>query len=102
MHFAAGSLLMLVQFYQTHAAPSQTSAPTFATLSIQAQTARDAHQLEKAIELYKRALKLKPNWEDGLWSLGSIAYDLDRYSDCAKAFRQLSKLKPDGAPAWTM
>ena len=57
---------------------------------------------EKAVELYKQALKLKPDWEDGLWSLGSIAYDLDHYSDCASAFQKLSKLKPDGAPGWTM
>jgi tetratricopeptide (TPR) repeat protein len=80
----------------------QSAAPSFATLSQQAQAARDAHQLEKAAGLYKQALKLKPNWQDGLWSLGSIAYDLDRYSDCATAFQKLSKLKPDGAPGRTM
>ena len=93
---------MLVQFYQTHAATAQKSTPTFTTLSSQAQAARDAHQLEKAVELYKQALKLKPNWEDGLWSLGSIAYDLDDYSGCAGTFQKLSKMKPDGAPGWTM
>jgi tetratricopeptide (TPR) repeat protein len=71
-------------------------------LSRQAQSARDAHQLEKAVELYKQALKLKPNWEEGLWNLGSISYDLDRYTDCASAFGKLSEVKPDGAPGWTM
>jgi tetratricopeptide (TPR) repeat protein len=92
---------MFALLHQIHAAP-QNPTPSFAALSQQAQDARDAHQLEKAVELYQRALKLKPNWEDGLWSLGTIAYDLDRYSDCAKAFQQLSKLKPDDAPGWTM
>ena len=47
--------------------------------------ARDGKQLEQAITLYQRALKLKPDWDEGLWNLGSIAYDLDRYSECAPA-----------------
>jgi tetratricopeptide (TPR) repeat protein len=77
-------------------------AALLATLSRQADAARDAKQLERALTLYQRALKLKPDWDEGLWSLGSIAYDLDRYSDCAPAFRRLATLKPGSAPAWTM
>lgn len=77
-------------------------APTFQTLSQQAEAARDAHQMEKALTLYQRALKLRPTWEEGWWNLGSIAYDQDRYSECAPAFRRLAALKPESAPAWTM
>jgi tetratricopeptide (TPR) repeat protein len=102
MLVSARALLMFALLPQVHAVTPQDPTPSFATLSQQAQAARDAHQLEKAVALYKQALKLKPNWEDGLWSMGSIAYDLDRYSDCASAFQKLSKLKPDGAPGWTM
>ncbi len=101
MHFRALTLvaLSLLAIPQAHA---QGTPPSFPSLSRQAQSARDANQLEKAMELYKRALKLKPAWEEGLWSLGSIAYDLDRYPDCASAFRSLTKVKPDSAPGWTM
>ena len=82
---------------------SQTAAPpSFQTLAHQAELARDNKQLPQAIALYQRALKLKPDWDEGLWNLGSIAYDLDRYAECAPAFRKLAKLKPDNAPAWTM
>src|ERR1700688_4044755 len=81
---------------------AQTAAPNFQSLGRQAEQARDAKQLEKAVELYQRALKLKPDWDEGLWNLGSIAYDLDQYGKCAPAFRRLSDLKPDSAPAWTM
>jgi tetratricopeptide (TPR) repeat protein len=102
MHVSARASLMFALLHPTLAVAAQAPAPSFATLSQQAQAARDAHQLEKAAELYQQALKLKPDWEDGLWSLGSIAYDLDRYADCAVAFQTLSKLKPDGAPGWTM
>jgi len=54
------------------------------------------------LALYQRALKLKPDWDEGLWNLGSIAYDLDQYAQCAPAFRRLADLKPGSAPAWTM
>jgi tetratricopeptide (TPR) repeat protein len=80
----------------------QTAPPSFQTLSQQAEAARDAKQLDRALALYQRALKLKPDWDEGLWSMGNIAYDLDRYSECAPAFRRLAGLKPDSAPAWTM
>jgi len=81
---------------------SQTAPPSFESLSRQAEAARDARQLDKALALYQRALKLKPDWDEGLWNLGNIAYDLDRYSECAPAFRRLAGLKSDSAPAWTM
>jgi len=64
-------VLLVIAFAAGRASAAQApapSAPSFATLSTQAQTARDANQFEKAVDLYKRALKLKPNWEDGLWS----------------------------------
>lgn len=80
----------------------QTPQPSFLSLSKQADAARDAKQLDRALGLYQRALKLKPDWDEGLWNLGSIAYDLDRYDECAPAFRRLAQLKPDSAPAWTM
>jgi tetratricopeptide (TPR) repeat protein len=84
------------------AAFAQTAAPSFAELAKQAEAARDSHDSAAAIGLYQRALALNPKWEEGMWNLGSIAYDLDRYRDCADAFRKLTLLKPDGAPGWTM
>jgi len=80
----------------------QTASPTFQTLSRQAEAARDGKQLTKALALYQRALQVKPDWDEGLWNLGSIAYDLDQYNQCATAFRRLAELKPKSAPAWTM
>jgi tetratricopeptide (TPR) repeat protein len=76
--------------------------PTFAALSQQAQAARDAHQMEKAVDFYRKALKLKPDWDEGWWNVASISYDIDQFKDCARASTKLSELKPDGVPAWTM
>jgi tetratricopeptide (TPR) repeat protein len=80
----------------------QTASPSFQTLAQQAEAARNGSQMPQALALYRRALKLKPDWDEGLWNLGSIAYDLDQYAECAPAFRRLAAVKPDSAPAWTM
>ena len=83
-------------------ATCQTNPPTFQTLARQADAARDGKRLDKAAALYRQALKLKPDWDEGLWNLGSITYDLDRYQECAATFRKLAALKPESVPAWTM
>ena len=58
--------------------------------------------MDEATILYQKALKLKPGWEEGWWNVGSIAYDQDKFAECAPAFRKLAALKPDLAAAWTM
>src|SRR4051812_8591873 len=98
----AAAIVLLALAVSGIPAAGQGSAPSFQTLSQQAEAARNAGQMEKAIALYKQALKLRPEWDEGLWNLGSIAYDLDRYGECAPAFQRLAAVKPDSAPAWTM
>lgn len=98
----ASLIIVLILSSLSTRAPGQAPPPSFQTLAKQADAARDAKQLDKAVTLYRQTLKLNPAWDEGLWNLGSITYDLDRYADCAPAFRQLAKLKPDSAPAWTM
>jgi tetratricopeptide (TPR) repeat protein len=83
-------------------ATQSSNAPSFDTLSKQAAEALDAKRFEDALALYKRALKLKPDWEEGWWEAGSIAYDRDEYAECAPDFHRLAALKPDLVPAWTM
>ena len=102
MHRPGWAFWMFALLWGSGAVRAQNPGASFQALSQQAQAARDAHELDKALDLYKKALHLKPGWQDGLWSLGSIAYDLDRYRDCAEAFGKLTALKPDGAPGWTM
>jgi len=85
------------------ASPGQAqAAPSFDVLARQAAEARDADRLEQALRLYKTALKLKPDWEDGLWAAASIEYDQDKFKECSADFERLAALKPDHAPARTM
>ncbi len=77
-------------------------APVFERLSRQAAEARDGNRLDEAVASYKKALLLKPAWDEGWWNLGLIAYDRDDYPECALSFSRLVTLKPDLVPAWTM
>ncbi len=95
-------ILILASATNPRSADPLAPAQLFESLSHQAEEARDAKRLNEALALYKRALKLKPTWEDGWWNAGSIAYDLDKYAECASDFRRLAALKPTLAPAWTL
>jgi len=95
------AILVLATPPNGQSADRPSAAALFENLSHQAEEARDAKRLDEALNLYKKALKLKPDWEDGWWNAGSIAYDLDNYKECASDFRRLAALKPGLAPAWT-
>jgi tetratricopeptide (TPR) repeat protein len=85
--------------------PQQKQAPpppTFERLSKQAATAREHNELVKAIGLYEGALKLKPNWTEGWWYLGTLFYDQDHYPEGRDAFRRAAALDPKNAKAFAM
>jgi tetratricopeptide (TPR) repeat protein len=70
--------------------PAPTAEPAgFAAIAKQADAAREARDLEKAVALYKRGLAMKPDWLEGLFGLGTASYDLERYAEADDAFRRL-------------
>lgn len=78
------------------------AASEFATLSAQADRARDANRLDDAVLLYRRALALQPNWREGWWSLGTVEYDRSAYRDAGKAFARVIALDPNAGTAKVM
>lgn len=48
-----------------------------------------------AIETYKKALRIKPDYLDVYVSLGLVYYNLGRYSDAIDAYGHALKIKPD-------
>jgi len=96
------ALLTMATSACAQSANQASHASRFENLAHQAEVARDAKRLDEALTLYKRALELKPGWEDGWGKAGSIAYELEKYSECASDFRRLTVLKPDFIPAWTL
>jgi predicted Zn-dependent protease len=74
----------------------------FSSLATKAAVARDANYLEDAATLYGKALALDPGWKEGWWSLGTIEYDRNSYSQAAQAFRKLAALDAKSGSARVM
>jgi tetratricopeptide (TPR) repeat protein len=75
-------------------------ASTFEELASQATAAREANKTSQAIELYQKALHLKPAWKEGWWFLGTLSYDGDQYETGARAFGEFVKLEDKAAAGW--
>jgi tetratricopeptide (TPR) repeat protein len=79
--------------------PLQASA-SFDALARQAAEAREAGRLDEALALYRRAVARKPEWDEGLWHIGSVLYELNRPADARDAFDKLLARQPGHAGAF--
>ncbi|MGA7415728.1 MAG: tetratricopeptide repeat protein [Bryobacteraceae bacterium] len=77
------------------------SGATFEELAAQAAAAREANNVPQAMDLYRQALQLKPEWPEGWWYLGTLAYDSDQYPIGRDAFSNFVKLQSQDAPGWS-
>lgn len=75
----------------------QENPPDFNSVAQSAAAARDAGHSAEAIQLYHRALDLRPDWVEGWWYLGALLYDGDQCRDAIPAFEKVLALAP-GAP----
>lgn len=74
--------------------------PEFDRLAKAAAAARDAGRIDESIALYQKALKLRPSWAEGYWSLGTAFYELDKYAEAKDAFARVVRLQPTSGPAF--
>ena len=77
-------------------------AETFEELAAKATAAREANNLSQAVDLYHQALQLKPDWAEGWWFLGTLAYDNDQYENGRQAFSEFVKFDSKAAPGWSL
>lgn len=96
--------LSAVAISPSYAGQNTNSGParSFASLSAEADAARDADHLEEAVSLYHGALTVRPAWAEGWWSLATIEYERDRYAKAAAAFEKYLALKPQDGTAHAM
>lgn len=66
----------------------------FERIAAQAAQAREANRSDEAILLYRRALSIRPQWDEGWWYLGTLLYDRDAYGEAAQAFLKAATLNP--------
>jgi tetratricopeptide (TPR) repeat protein len=86
---------------QSVAAPPSSSS-SFDDLARRADAARVEGRFEEAAALYRMAIAARPRWAEGLWSLGTIAYEQDRFAECRDVFSRLAALRPKMAAAWAL
>jgi tetratricopeptide (TPR) repeat protein len=65
-----------------------------------ATEARQAERWEEAIELYGKAVKLKPAYVEGYWYQGTAYYTLDDFTRCREMFRKVVRLAPKNGAAY--
>lgn len=85
----------------TQAASPERQKPSFEELAKAATAAREAGNVQQATKDYRSAVQLRPDWTEGWWYLGTMAYDADRYADAIPAFQKVAALAPTMGTAWT-
>jgi tetratricopeptide (TPR) repeat protein len=84
------------------AAKSAPAKSSFDALAAKAEAARQGGHLDEAVSLYQQALKLKPDWIEGTWSLGAALYELDRFAEARDAFRRVLTRHPENGDGWAL
>jgi tetratricopeptide (TPR) repeat protein len=77
-----------------------TTKASFDTLVARAEAARQAGHLDEAVSFYQQALKLKPEWPEGGWALGTALYELERFAEARDAFRRVLIRHPENGSTW--
>ena len=75
---------------------------SFEEVSRRADEARSRGELNAAVDAYRVALDLQPDWQEGWWYLGTILYDQYRYEEARDAFRRLAAQAPKNGPAFAL
>jgi tetratricopeptide (TPR) repeat protein len=87
------------------APPSQKKAQSTAEFDQAVKLGDEARlsgRLSEALDLYGKALRIRPEWPEGWWNVASIFYEGDRYMEARDAFRNLVALDPKNGLGWGM
>jgi len=91
---------LLPALAQTRTTVSETSG--FLELSRAAERARQANRDDEAIRLYQQALKIKPEWDEGLWNLCGLLYEKEKYPEARDLLRRFVADQPKAGMGWAL
>src|SRR5579863_4259163 len=80
--------------------PALYAADSFDELAQSAAAAMQAHDINRAIDLYRSGVALKPDWQPGWWFLGMLLYSRGDYRDSHDALERLTALNDQAGEAW--
>lgn len=75
---------------------------SFEQISNSAIDAFKARRDDEAIKLFEQGLKLKPDWDDGLWYLEALLYDRHRFFEARDLLRHYLAQNPKRGQGWAM
>ena len=75
---------------------------SFDELSSRATTAQATGNLDQAIQNYQRALQLRPEWDDGRWSLAMLHYSAGHYPEAISELKIWMERQPNVGTAWAV
>ncbi len=62
----------------------------------------EAGKTSEAIQDYKSALLLSPNWKEGRWNLGSLEYGAGRFEEARETFSKVVQFAPNLGMVWAL
>ena len=72
----------------------------FRALADAANSARESGRVAESVELYRRALAVQPDWEEGWFYLGTSLYSTDDYVGSIGALEYVLRKHPKNGVAW--
>jgi len=97
-------LFLVCSLALANLAPStQSKDPsTLDQISTAAQAARDQNQDDDAIRLFRKGLKIKPDWDEGLWYLGTMLYEREQFAESRDLLRRFVAQNGTSGPGWAI
>lgn len=83
-------------------AKGEARSAKFDALVEESAKARTAGDIDRAIELYRQALAIRPTWLEGRWNLGTALYEIERFAEARDAFRRVLAAHPENGTAWAL
>ncbi len=82
--------------------PSKVLPQSFEQVARAAQQARDENRDDDAMRLFQQGLKLNPDWDEGLWYLGTMLYEKERYGQARDLLRHFVAQDQKFGPGWAV
>ena len=102
MRRSSNRLLVLLALLTAPTLGAQMSTrEQFDDLSRRAQAALD-NRPEEAVQLFKQALAIRPDWAEGWLYMGGTLYQLGRYAEATDALRKGIGIAPIFANGWAL
>lgn len=78
------------------------SAQSFDKIADEAMQAWKASRDDEAIKLFLQGLKMRPDWDEGLWYLGAIYYGQENFREARDILRHYLARNPQKGPGWAL